>query len=266
MIRKVFILAVLAFLPLSSYAATINGSIDAGEYQWNTDGSEGSDKWETFSRGGQAHNEYNDASGGNRWDINYLGTNISDGQFQFGAIGGRILSGRKTGSSSVTGEGISLSDFALGFNASSDPTVDSSGFDYAIRLVGVNNKTGEARFKLLSGGTWAGADIYNGLYTKNKTATYRMVDYTDVQEFTGKWTLKGNRRDDNVLEASFDLNWLSLFDLDQGGRLSTYLTMACVNDELMVHADIAPVPLPAALWLLSPALIGFMGLRRRLKS
>ena len=265
MIRKIFILAVFAFLPLSSYAATINGSIDAGEYQWNTHGSEGSDKWKTFSREGQADEEYDDASGGNDWDINYLGTNISAGQFQFGAIGGNILSGRETGSSHVTGEGIFLSDFALGFNTSSDPTIDASGFEYAIRLMGVDDSTGEATFNLLSGGTWAGADIYNGMYAQqHKTAIYKMVDATEVKQFTGKWAPNGGG--DNVLEASFDLNWLSLFDLDQGGRLSTYLTMACVNDEVMVHADIAPVPLPAALWLLSPALIGFMGLRRRLKS
>ncbi|MEW5057472.1 MAG: VPLPA-CTERM sorting domain-containing protein [Cycloclasticus sp.] len=262
--RKILTLAILALLPLSSYAASIDGSITPDEYQWSTDGQEGADKWETFGRGGRANNEYNDASGGNKWDINYLGTSVADGQFQFGAIGGKILSGRKTGSSSVTGEGIFLSDFALGFNTLSDPTLDSSGFDYAIRLVGVNNNTGEATFKLLSGGTWAGADIYNGIYEKNKTATYKMVGATDVQQFTGKWARNGE--DDNVLEASFDLNWLSLFDLDKGGRLSTYLTMACVNDEVMVHADIAPVPLPAAVWLLSPALIGFMGYRRRLKS
>jgi len=255
--RKILTLAILALLPLSSYAASIDGSITPDEYQWSTDGQEGADKWETFGRGGRANNEYNDASGGNKWDINYLGTSVADGQFQFGAIGGKILSGRETG------EDIFLSDFALGFNTSSDPKKDSSGFEYAIRLVGVNNNTGEAKFKLLSGGTWSGANLYDR--DRHKTMTYRMDDdAATVGLFTGKWARNGE--DDNVLEASFDLNWLSLFDLDKGGRLSTYLTMACVNDEAMVHADIAPVPLPAAVWLLSPALIGFMGYRRRLKS
>ena len=61
----------------------------------------------------------------------------------------------------------------------------------------------------------------------------------------------------------FDLSLLTLFDLNQAGTLSTYLTMACVNDEAMVHAKVSAVPLPAAVWLLSPALVGFMSLRRR---
>ena len=268
MFQKYFILLALTVASFHAYSATINGSISKGEYQWSTDGSEGSDKWTTFSRGGRANQEYNDASGGNKWDINYLGTSISAEQFQFGAIGGKILSGRKTGQSSVAingaYQGIYLSDFALGFNTNSKPTVDSSGFQYAIRLIDVDDATGVANFNLLSGGTWEEANIYNNKYpNKHKTATYKMVGATTSQSFSGKWGFTGNNSDKNVLEASFDLNWLSLFDLDKGGRLSTYLTMACVNDEAMVHAQVSPVPIPAAIWLLSPLLIGLMGLRRR---
>jgi len=262
MIKKIFVLATLAFLPLSSYAATVDGSITTGEYQWNTEGSEGSDKWETFNRTG-TNNEYDDASGGDSWDINYLGTTVSNNLFEFGAIGGEILSGRQTGSAGSTG--IFLSDFALGFNTASDPTTSSAGFDYAIRLIDVNDTTGVANFELLSGGTWVGSDIYNG-NPDHLTETYKMVGATTTQSFTGLWSNNGG--DDSVLEANFDLQWLSLFDLDQGGRLSTYLTMACVNDEAMVHANVAPsaVPIPAAVLLFGPALLGFMGYRRKLNS
>ena len=93
-----------------------------------------------------------------------------------------------------------------------------------------------------------------------------MTGATTERLFSGLWNFAGNDSDNNMLEARFDLNWLSLFDLDKGGRLSTYLTMACVNDEAMVHAEVSPVPIPAAIWLLSPALIGLMGLRRNLQA
>ena len=93
-----------------------------------------------------------------------------------------------------------------------------------------------------------------------------MSGATISQSFSGKWNFDGRGSDDNVLEANFDLNWLSLFDLDKGGRLSTYLTMACVNDEAMVHAEVSPVPIPAAIWLFSPVLIGLMGFRRRMQA
>ncbi|PHS70629.1 MAG: hypothetical protein COB23_02830 [Methylophaga sp.] len=253
----------VGLLSFNTYAASVDGSIDRGEYQWNTNGAEGSDKWETFSRGGRAYHEYNDASGGDSWDINFLGTNVADGKYQFGAIGGQILSGLKTGSSWTSGQAIYLSDFAISVNNFTNPTVDSSGFDYAIRLLGVNDKTGEAEFALLTGGTWESADIYGSRYgDKHKTETYKMGDdATTITTFTGKWSNNGG--DDNVLEGEFDLSFLSLFDPSTGGTLSTYLTMACVNDEALVHADIAAVPVPAAIWLFAPALAGFMGLRRR---
>jgi len=267
MIKKALILATLAFLPLGSYAASVDGSITTGEYEFNTTmNPAGSDKWNTFTYNG-TNNEYNDASGGDNWDINYLGTTVSNGKFEFGAIGGEILSGRQTGSGG--GVGIFLSDFALGFNTTENPTTTSNhaDFKYAIRLISVeedNNGEGVANFELLSGGTWVGSNIYNN--SNHITETYQMTGATSSQSFTGQWNNNGG--DDNVLEANFDLAWLGLFDLNQGGRLSTYLTMACVNDEAMVHANVAPsaVPIPAAALLFGPALFGFMGLRRRLSA
>ena len=261
MFKEVLILTALSLLTLSAHAATTDGSISStNEYRWNTTGAEGSDKWETFSRGGRASQEYNDASGGNNWDINYLGTDVNNGQFQFGAIGGKILSGKETGTN------IFLGDFAIGVNTSgSNPTTDSSGFQYAIRLLSTDDTSGIAKFALLGDGAWESTDLYNGRYgAKHQTETYKMGGATTITTFDGIW--KNNGGDTNVLEGGFDISWLSLFDPSIGGTLSTYITMACVNDEALVHASVAAVPIPAAIWLLSPALIGFMGLRRKKKA
>lgn len=262
--RNMIAVTLFGLMSLNTYAAGIDGSISINEYQWNTEGVEGSEKWETFNRS-NTDREYNDASGGNPWDINYLGTDISNGQFQFGAIGGEILSGRETGSSYSSGEGIFLSDFAISVNNFTNPTSDSSGFQYAIRLLDVNDNTGVANFALLEGGIWEGANIYDGTpyEDKHKTETYKMTGGQTITEFTGIWSNNGG--DDNVLEGGFDLSWLSIFDPSVGGTLSTYLTMACVNDEALVHAEVSAVPVPAALWLFAPALVGLMGLRRRSK-
>ncbi len=255
----------LSLVSFNSFAATVDGSITGSEYQWNTNGVEGSSKWTTFDRSNDDR-EYNDASGGNRWDINYLGTSVENGQFQFGVIGGEILDGRTTGWGN--GTRIKLSDFAISVTdfgvPASDPTTDSSSFQYAIRLLGVNDSTGVANFALLEGGTWEGADIYDNRHAPDHiTETYKMENANVLTTFDGIW--KRNGDDDNVLEGGFDISLLSIFDPSVGGRLSTYITMACVNDEAMVHADVAAVPVPAALWLLTPALIGFMGIRRRMK-
>ena len=84
----------------------------------------------------------------------------------------------------------------------------------------------------------------------------------NILSFNGNWTSNGG--DDNVLEGEFDLSYLSLFDASTGGTISTYLTMACVNDEAIVDMSVPPaVPIPAALWLLSPVLIGLLGMRRK---
>jgi len=251
--KQLITFALLGAISFGASAASVDGVISKGEYQWSTDGAEGSAEWNNF--GGDK--EYNDASGGDRWDINFLGTNTSGGKFQFGAIGGDILSGRKTGTGG--GVDITLSDFAIGFNTSSNPT---TGFEYAIRLTGVNDQDGIANFDLISGGQWVGTNIYNSAYGANHISkTFKMDGGKVTSSFSGAWAK--NDTDTSVLEGSFDLSLLSLFELNQGGTLSTYLTMACVNDEAMVDAQVSAVPLPAAVWLLSPALIGFMGLRRR---
>ena len=96
-------LLALTLVSSHAYSATIDGNVSVNEYQWSTEGAEGSDKWTTFSRNGRANNEYNDASGGNKWDINYLGTSISSGQFEFGAIGGKFYQAVKQGHHQLLG-------------------------------------------------------------------------------------------------------------------------------------------------------------------
>lgn len=261
----------LGLLSLNAAAATVDGSIDASEYRWNTNGVEGSSKWETFTYADHTNNELNDSDGGDPWDIRFFGTNVSNGKFQFGAIGGDILSGYKIGESSVTGEGIYLSDFAISINnPSADPSLDSSAFTFAIRLVDISDATGGvANFELLkfidTVSSWDAVNIYNhgANDPTNKSETYKMVGGSVVTTFTGEW--RNNGGNNSVLEGEFDLNAL-LGQSASGSIISTYLTMACVNDEVLVHADLAAVPVPAALWLFAPALAGFMGLRRRVKT
>jgi hypothetical protein len=247
----------LGLMSISSFAATIDGSVTASEYQWNTDGAAGSAKWHSK---GSSLTEYNDASGGDRYDINFLGTNVAGGKFQFGVVGGEILDGQETGFGN--GTPITLSDFAISISnpTSANPTTSSAGFDFAVHLDSI--VAGVANFSLLTGGTWVGTDIYGN--PNHVSETFRMTGGTVVTTFTGVWTDNGST-DTDVLEGEFDLSALGLLS-GADVIISTYLTMACVNDEALVHADLAAVPVPAALFMFAPALAGFMGLRRRLKA
>lgn len=258
-IKKWIILLGAMFLSFAAHSATIDGRITTqdpslSEYQASTDGLEGSEKWRSKRRR-QSVDEYDDASGGNDWDINYLGTSVVDGKFQFGVVGGKILSGLETGNN------IFLGDFAISLGGHTDPTLNSNGFEYAIRLLNTNDNDGTASFALLKGDTWDATDLYSR--TNHMSETYRMGGtYQKILEFNGNWAKNGG--DDNVLEAEFDLSFLGLFDSATGGTITTYLTMACVNDEAMVDMRVPPaVPIPAALWLFGPALLGFMGFRRK---
>lgn len=241
---------------LNVNAASIDGSINigSGEYQYSTEGAEGSAKWNTH--GGT--NEYNDGKGGPAWDIKYLGTSTNNGTFQFGAVGGQILSGKETG------HNIFLGDLALSVGGHTNATLDSSGFEYAVRLNGVNDLTGEAQFSLFGGGTWEGANLYNNRYAPNHiTDTYRMVGGTELTSFTGQWSNNGGNL--NVLEGEFDLSFLSLLSSSIGGSIHSYLAMTCVNDEVLVEADVSAVPVPASIWLFGSVMLGFAGLKSRKK-
>lgn len=254
------------------HSATVNGQIGSdSEYQWNTT-TAANPKWNT--RGG--FRETNDGSGGDPWDINYLGTDVKDGDFQVGVVGGSIL----RGSNSYRDTTLTLSDIAInvvvGGEQSTDPAASSSGWDYALRLMGIDD-TGNASFSLFSltdevgdtVGSWKGSGINASSanydhqpYSYGTTETFQMLDgHLVATDITGKYT--PNTGDDGVLEVSFDLALLSLFTEATGGKIITYLTMSCANDEAFVEATVSPVPLPSAVWLFGSALLGFIGVSRR---
>ncbi len=257
----------LGLASLNVAAATVDGVISGSEYASNTRGVEGAQHWNTFGRD-RTPDEYGDASGGSTWDIRYMGTEVANGQFSFGINGGRVLSGNRTGS--FRGRDIYLGDIAIGINPTNNPTYDSTGFDYAVRLLSTNSRTGKSQFALLTGGDWESIS-YAGYPNSHKTDTYRMRDAQILTTFEGAWgertyrTRRGGTFKRYTLEGAFDMSFLSAFDASLGGEIGTYLAMSCVNDEASVYTYVDPVsqvPVPSALWLFSPALVGFMALRR----
>ncbi len=256
-------------------AATIDGQISSvNEYEWNTT-TPPNIKWNT--RGG--NQEVDDGSGGNLWDLNYLGTTIGNGEFQFGVSGGSILSG----SNYYKGVELTLSDIAInivepGENVT-DPAISPAGWDYALRLMSIDS-SGDALFSLFSlvddtgntVGSWKGSGKHattatydHQQYSYGSTETFTMVNgYELATGITGKYTPDSG--DNNVLEGSVDLGLLGLFDVQTGGRVITYITMSCVNDEAIVEAHVSPVPVPAAIWLFGSGLIGLIGFSKRRKT
>jgi len=267
----------LTSMTMSSAQATtvgaVDGQISAGEYHWDTTTAPNS-KW--YTRNGSG--EMNDGSGGDNWDINYLGTDIKGDQFQVGAVGGSILGGSNTyGSTTLTLSDIAINVVNPADETVTDPALDSSGWDYALHLIGIDD-SGNASFDLFSlgdNGFWKGsgknATNPDGTYdhqdhSYGSTATFQMVngEKLNTETIMGKYTPPpSGDADAAVLEVSFDLSLLSLFNEEIGGTIITYLTMSCANDEAIVDAQISAVPVPAAFWLFGTALIGFIGMSRR---
>jgi len=252
----------------SGHAVSINGAIGADEYAYSTDTS--NPLWNTD---GTSTNEAHDGSYNHRWDIDFLGFDIDNdaNTFSVGIKGGEIVGG-SSGSQY-------LGDLAIGIvtdtnlfdpNTAFDPggTFD---FQYGIRLYADN---GDLELKFYDVDSWDGADIYNGQHASNIpsdphdhiTNTYKLNSSSSgdaaLSSATSSNGLTGKHQT-NVLEGSFDLSLLSLFNELTGGKIITYLTMSCVNDEAMVHADISAVPIPSAVWLFGSALVGFIGFSRR---
>ena len=277
-LTKIMIVAGILTMPVAPLmAGSINGIIGAGEYQWNTD-APANGKWNTDGHAGAGGNEYNDGSGGDRYDLNFLGIDTTGGNFQFGVVGGSILTSIYSGGGIGTNP-LYISDIAINVLQDGetyvDPTqntVGSDGWDYAVRILSIDNNTGTADFQLLgttSESFWQDIDIYgyenngstSGHQDGHHSDTFRLENAEVLATFSGSYANNGD--DENVLEGSFDLGLLGLFDEATGGSIITYLTMSCVNDETIVYADVSPVPLPAAVWLFGSALIGFIGMSRR---
>jgi len=270
----------LSFLVITAaQAVSVNGPIDPGKYQWNT-AAPANSKWNT---NGTSDSEVHDGSGGVEWDIDFMGFDISDKKFSFGIQGGSILSGENTFRSSQT---LWLGDLAIDVGGDKD-------FDYGI-VLGLNSD-GSTAFELYQVETWSGVNRYNRTPgTRHTTEFYKIetanVDGVekqvqtvngDYQKYQGDGEVLGKSdpgtlgpvdgkyiegdpdKANYVLEGSFDLSLLSLFDPKIGGEVIMYLAMSCVNDEAIVNAHVSPVPLPSAVWLFGSALIGFIGMSRR---
>lgn len=276
--RSFLILAVLALPTSAALAAIVDGDLsDLDEYRFNTEAPPNS-KWNTRVYGNTA-GERNDGSGGDDWDINYLGTDVKDGKFHVGITGGSILSGQND----YRGTQLELGDIAINVvlagETVSDPAASSAGWDYALRLMSIDETTGNALFSLFAlvspvpgngdPGLWMGSGkgtasptYMHEDHSYGSTQTFRLENgFQLADDIEGKYNQ--NTEDNGVLEASFDLGLLSLFDEAKGGDVIAYLTMSCANDEAIVEAHIPAVPLPAAFWLFGSALIGFIGFSRR---
>lgn len=280
--RSILTVVFTMFPVVTAFAATIDGIFGGiNEYSYNTEAAPNS---KHNTHGGPANSEYDDGSGDNPWDINYLGTDIDWSEaapsFQFGVVGGSILSGQNQ----YGNQNLFLSDIAINvvvdLESPTDPTHDSTGWDYAVRLLSLTDTDlgggkMQADFELLefveNQSSWVGRNIYNRNPDGSQghvTETFEMLYGNSLGTFSGFYTDKG--ADNNVLEGSFDMGLLSLYNEAEGGKIITYITMSCVNDEAIVDADFSPefssVPIPAGIWLFGSALIGLAGFNKRKKS
>lgn len=288
-VKNIVLLSLLSAVMASAQAASVDGAITTGEYSWDTNTQ--NDYWNTHGGTG----EESDGSGGDNWDIDYMGVNVDDGTFSFGIQGGSILGGENDYNNGA--QTLWLGDLAIDING-------DSSYDYGV-ILGINTITGDTEFDLYRVDEWAGVNRYNRAVDGSQghvSDTYKIKsavsedsdgniiagssqEVQDVNSSTAKhsgtgsytavsntaalgsvdgyFTNGGSDKDGFVLEGSFDLSLLGLFDEAEGGQIITYLTMSCVNDEASVLADVSPVPVPAAFWLFGSALLGFIGFSRR---
>ncbi len=274
--RSLLLLAALTLPTSAAFAATTDGLFGGlGEYGFNSE-TPVNNKQNTHGHG-TAGTEFDDGSGGDRYDLNYLGFDVSGGQFQFGAVGGSILTDPHQGET-INKNPLYLGD--IGINVTSfgndgfqDPTQNgsfSNQWNYAIRILEIVGNSFTFDVLFAQDAVWEGVDIYGREATNegHNSDTFRLQNGVAQNSealtgFISPDTDSSNGNDDYVLEGSFDLGLLSLFNEETGGRIITYLTMSCTNDEAIAIGDIAAVPVPAAFWLFGTALIGFIGMSRR---
>jgi hypothetical protein len=180
-----------------------------------------------------------------------------------------------------------------GVVTSCTPTCDS----FAALAVGTE-VTGQVQIETSPNGTWTFADVSPAFsYTVlNPNAPLEPFDGTNpttanplplneliapIRETGLTFTTGGTTDADNDLDSGFILHefvvppfsdngaWV-LFDLDSGiAQVCLFFTsLGCIpgaTEVAVIQGDftVAPVPVPAALWLFGPAVLGLLGLRRR---
>ncbi len=119
---------------------------------------------------------------------------------------------------------------------------------------------------------WSSTSTATNFFSNKNTAkgsTYEEVQGMGALDFTfstdGKYRNKGPGSYTNAVGTSGPGLWLGIF---QESDTSAILMFGdgygdTDYDDMFVRATVAPVPLPAAVWMLGTAIVGFVGIRAR---
>jgi len=122
-----------------------------------------------------------------------------------------------------------------------------------------------------------GLSAYTWEESKNDILDGSIVEGIGISGETltsGTWTFSGTLTDPFVIVLKATDNFASyLFNGQQDATSGTFkIIFENANYQLQdlshisIYTTVSNVPLPAALWLFAPALLGFMGLRKKTKS
>jgi len=103
--------------------------------------------------------------------------------------------------------------------------------------------------------TSSGNDVYPGLVSTGTSGSYTAGDFT----FNGFMVKGGNKTFVGLFDTAVSqVFWNTFFAPNKNGNAFNGMSHVA-----FFNTSISEVPLPAALWLFGPALMGLVGLRRR---
>ena len=160
--------------------------------------------------------------------------------------------------------------------AVSDVTVDGANANECRTHEGENNDNYindiNTDFSLSSTYSWQ--EFKNDIPTNYSGSTSENGIGISGDLTNGVWTFSGTLTDPFVIAIKASNSFASyLFEGQQGASNGTF-KMIFENKKgiphdlshFSIYTTVSNVPLPAALWLFAPALLGFMGFRRKTKS